>query len=235
MTAPIRPRRSALFMPGSNPRAIQKARELPADGLIFDLEDAVAPDAKVEAREAVAAALGEGGYGKRELVLRVNALDTPWGAADVEAAVKAKPDAILLPKIEGAAQVVALAERMSRAGAADAMQIHCMLETPLGILGARDIARASPRVGCLVLGTSDLTKELCAQQKPGRQALLTSFGLAILVARAHDLAILDGIYLDVPNQEGFRAACAQARELGFDGKTLVHPSQVAPCNEAFTA
>ncbi len=233
MAAPLRPRRSVLFMPGANARALEKARELPADGLIFDLEDAVAPDAKVSARQAVAAAVGQGGYGKRELVLRVNSLDTEWGAEDLRAAAVMHLDAVLLPKVETADRVRGTVSALDMAGAPASLAIWCMIETPKGVLAAAEIADAHPRVAALVMGTSDLTKDLQARHTPDRLPLITSLQLVLLAARAHGLAALDGVHLDLADEAGFAAICAQGRALGFDGKTLIHPKQVAPANEAF--
>jgi citrate lyase subunit beta / citryl-CoA lyase len=229
----LRPRRSLLFVPGSNPRALEKARALPADGLIFDLEDAVAPTAKEEARTAVMAALAAGGYGERELVLRVNALDTPWGHADLAAAATMPIDAVLLPKVENPDRVRLAAALLDALGAPPERPVWCMLETPLGILDARPIAAASPRLAALVLGTSDLTKDLHAAYTRDRLPLLTALQLALLAARAYDLAVLDGVHLDLADNEGFALACRQGRELGFDGKTLIHPKQIEEANTAF--
>jgi citrate lyase subunit beta/citryl-CoA lyase len=233
MAATLRPRRSVLFMPGANARALEKARDLPADGLIFDLEDAIAPDAKVSARDAVAAAVGQGGYGKRELVLRVNGLDTEWGGEDLRAAAAMRLDAVLLPKVESAARVRDSVALLDRAGAPASLAIWCMIETPQGVLAAAEIAAAHPRVGALVMGTSDLTKDLRAATMPDRLPLLTSLQLVLLAARAHGLAALDGVHLDLTDEAGFAAVCAQGRALGFDGKTLIHPKQIAPANVAF--
>jgi citrate lyase subunit beta/citryl-CoA lyase len=229
----LRPRRSLLYVPGSNPRALDKARTLPADGLILDLEDAVAPNAKENARAIVAAALAEGGYGRRELVVRVNALDTPWGHADLATAATMPIDAVLLPKVESADRVRLTGSLLDALGAPDRLAVWCMLETPLGILHAREIAAASSRLAALVLGTSDLTKDLHALATRDRLPLLTSLGLAVLAARAHGLAIFDGVHLDLSDDEGFAASCRQGRELGFDGKTLIHPKQISPANSAF--
>jgi len=229
----LRPRRSLLYVPGSNSRALEKARGLPADGLILDLEDAVAPDAKENARAIVATALADGGYGRRELVLRVNALDTPWGHADLTAAATMPIDAVLLPKVESADRVRLTVSLLDTLGAPERIPVWCMLETSLGILYAREIAAASPRLAALVLGTSDLTKDLHALSTRDRLPLLASRGRATLAARAHGLAILDGVHLDLSDDEGFVASCRQGRELGFDGKTLIHPKQIAPANAAF--
>ena len=233
MPAAPRPRRSLLYMPGSNPRALEKAQALPADGLIFDLEDAVAPEAKESARAIVAAALAEGGYGGRELVLRINAIDTPWGHADLAAAATMPIDAVLLPKVENPDRVALTVSLLDAFGAPETLAVWCMLETPLGILYAREIAAASPRLAALVLGTSDLTKDLHALPTRDRLPLITSVSLAILAARAHGLAILDGVHLDLADDEGFAAACRQGRELGIDGKTLIHPKQIAAADAAF--
>jgi citrate lyase subunit beta/citryl-CoA lyase len=233
MPAVFRPRRSLLFMPGSNPRALEKARSLPADGLIIDLEDAVATDAKEEARAIVAAALAAGGYGGREVVLRVNPLDTPWGHADLAAAATLPIDAVLLPKVERADRVRLTVSLLEALGAPEKLAVWCMIETPLGILEAPQIAAASPRLAVLVLGTSDLTKDLHAVATRDRLPLITALGLAMLAARAHGLAILDGVHLDLSDEEGFALVCLQGRELGFDGKTVIHPSQIGPANAAF--
>jgi len=220
-------------MPGSNARAQEKAKSLAADGLILDLEDAVAPDAKAEARDIVCANAASGDYGKREIIIRVNGFDTPWGREDVIAASKAGPDAILLPKVESAAQVHDLEELMNNSGAPANTKIWCMMETPLGILKAEEIAGASPRVECFVMGTSDLVKELQAQHTAMRLPVITSLGLCLLAGRAYGLTVLDGVYLHLADEEGFRASCEQGLELGFDGKTLIHPKQLADTNEVF--
>jgi len=233
MSATPRPRRSLLYMPGSNPRALEKARTLSADGLIFDLEDAVAPEAKEGARTIVAAALAGGGYGDRGLVIRVNAIDTPWGHADLAAAATMPIDAVLLPKVENPDRVALTVSLLDAFGAPERLAVWCMLETPRGILYAREIAAASPRLAALVLGTSDLAKELHALPTHDRLPLIASLSLAILAARAHGLAVLDGVHLDLSDDEGLAAACRQGRELGFDGKTLIHPKQIAAANAAF--
>ena len=233
MPAVFRPRRSLLYMPGSNPRALEKARGLPADGLIIDLEDAVAADTKEAARAIVAAALAAGGYGTRELVLRVNQLDTPWGHSDLAVAATMPIDAVLLPKVENPDRVRLTLSLLDALGASERLAVWCMIETPLGVLAAREIAAASPRLAALVLGTSDLTKELHALATRDRVPLITSLGLAMLAARAYGLAILDGVHFDLSDNEGFAFACRQGRELGFDGKTLIHPKQIAPANAAY--
>ena len=233
MPAVFRARRSLLYMPGSNPRALEKARSLSADGLIIDLEDAVAADAKAGARAIVAAALSAGGYGSRELVLRVNPLDTPWGHAGLAAAATMPIDAVLLPKVESPDRVRLTLSLLDALGAPEGLALWCMIETPLGVLAAREIAAASPRLGAFVLGTSDLTKELHAMATRDRLPLITALGLVMLAARAYRLAILDGVHLDLNDEEGFALACRQGRELGFDGKTLIHPTQIAPANLAY--
>jgi citrate lyase subunit beta/citryl-CoA lyase len=234
MPTSSRPRRSILYMPGSNPRALEKARGLAADGLIFDLEDAVAPDAKIHARDTVAAAVARGGYGRRELVLRVNSVTTPWGRGDLVAAARIGVDAVLLPKIESADAVRAAEQVLSEAGAPASLALWCMMETPRGILRAEEIAGASPRLAGLVMGTSDLAKDLRAQHTRDRLPMLASLSLCILAARAFDLAILDGVHLDLADDEGFAASCRQGRELGFDGKTLIHPKTIDAANATFT-
>jgi len=233
MPATTRPRRSVLYMPGANARALEKSRTLPADALIFDLEDAVAPDAKGLARKQVAEAAKSGGYGKREIVIRVNGLDTPWGKDDVAAAATSGADAILLPKVESAAMVDELESLMIEIGSPKAQTIWCMMETPKGILHAEEIAAASPRVACLVLGTSDLTKDLTARHTPLRLPMLTSLSLCLLAARAYGLAVLDGVHLDLADDAGFEEACRQGVEFGFDGKTLIHPKTLEPANRIF--
>jgi citrate lyase subunit beta / citryl-CoA lyase len=233
MPAAIRPRRSLLYMPGANPRALEKARDLPADGLIVDLEDAVAPDAKEGARAIVAAALAAGGYGARELVLRVNGLDTPWGHGDLAAAATLPLAAVLLPKVENAEQVRLAVGLLDSLGAPEGLALWCMIETPAGVLAAAAIAGAGPPLAALVAGTSDLTKDLHALPTRDRLALLPALGMIVLAARAHGLAVFDGVHLDLADEDGLAAACRQGRELGFDGKTLIHPKQIAAANAAF--
>ena len=230
---PGRPRRSVLYLPGSNPRALEKARVLPADGLIFDLEDAVAPEAKEAARANVAAALSEGGYAPRELILRVNGLDTVWGHADLTLAATLPIDAVLLPKVESAGPVRLAVSLLDALGAPPELPVWCMIETPLGVLRAAEIAGASPRLAALALGTSDLTKDLNARETRDRLPLLTALGLVLLAARAHGIAVLDGVQLDLADSEGFALSCRQGRDLGFDGKTVIHPAQIEPANAAF--
>ena len=220
-------------MPGSNARALEKAKTLPADGLILDLEDAVAPDAKVAARDQVCAAVVEGGYGQREVAIRVNGLDTAWSRDDIAAASGAAPHAILLPKVESAATVREFESLLAAGGAPAETTMWFMIETPLGVLRAEEIAGASNRAACFVMGTNDLTKDIQAMHTATREPMLTSLSLCILAARAHGLAILDGVHNELQDEDGFRQACNQARALGMDGKTLIHPRQIAPCNEAF--
>jgi len=229
----VRPRRSVLYMPGSNARALEKARSLPADALILDLEDAVAPDAKDAARAQVVAAAGAGAYGQREVAIRANGLDTPWGKDDIAAAAGSGADAVLLPKVESAAMVRQAEAVMAESGAPEAQAIWCMMETPLGILHAEEIAGSSPRLACLVMGTSDLAKDLQAEHTPERLPMLTSLGLCLLAARAHAIAIVDGVHLNLEDNDGLAAACRQGRDLGFDGKTLIHPRQIEAANQTF--
>ncbi|MEX2408707.1 MAG: CoA ester lyase, partial [Rhodovibrionaceae bacterium] len=217
MSTTARPRRSLLYMPGSNARALEKGRSLAADALILDLEDAVAPDAKDEARRQIVAALAEGGYGKREMIVRVNGLETDWGMADLKAAAGSGADAVLLPKVETARMIETAEKILEDAGAPAEQSIMCMMETPRGILNAQEIAEASEKVSCLVMGTSDLVKDLQAAHTAERLPVLTSLGLCILAARANGLAIVDGVHLDLQDDEGFAAACRQGLELGFDG------------------
>ena len=233
MSNPVRPRRSVLYMPGSNARALDKARTLPADGYILDLEDAVAPDAKIVARQQICEAVKAGGYGQRELAIRVNSLATPWGHDDIVAASTCGGHAILIPKVESADTVRQVENIMNAAGAPDDMAIWCMMETPRGMLEAPAIAAASPRLACLVMGTSDLAKDLNCAHTRERLPMLTSLSLCLLAARANGLAILDGVYLDLNDDEGFEYACKQGVEFGFDGKTLIHPKTVAAANRIF--
>jgi citrate lyase subunit beta/citryl-CoA lyase len=221
-------------MPAANARAIDKARTLPADAIILDLEDAVAPDAKPGARAQAAAAVLAGGFGGREVVIRINALATPWGPEDVTAIARARPDAVLVPKIESPAMVAEVEQALAAAGAPAALGIWCMLETPRGVLEAAAIAAASPRVGALVMGTSDLTKDLHARHTRDRHPLVTSLGLCLLAARAAAVSAIDGVHLDLDDDAGLVAACRQAAEMGFDGKTLIHPRQIEAANRAFS-
>lgn len=231
MVASIRPRRSALYMPASNSRALEKAKGLLADVLILDLEDAVAPEQKAEARDRAVAAAGQ--YGPREVLIRTNGLDTPYGFADIEAAARSAADGLLLPKVESGDAVVQAERLMDAAGAAPAMTIWCMIETPRGVLNAAEIAAASPRLAGFVLGTSDLAKDLNCAHTVDRTPMLTALSLCLLAARATGLAAIDGVYLDVNDLDGFTAACVQGRELGFDGKSLIHPKTIDAANAAF--
>jgi citrate lyase subunit beta / citryl-CoA lyase len=222
-----------LFMPGSNARAMEKARSLPADAVIFDLEDAVAPDAKEQACAQAISAVRAGGYGRREVIVRANAMATPWGRDDLAAVATSGADAVLLPKVESPDAVQNALRALTAHGAPAGLSLWCMLETPRGILNASAIATASPRVGALVMGTSDLTKDLHARHTRDRLPLLTSLGLCVLAARAAGIAALDGVHLDLADDAGFEAACRQAADLGFDGKTLIHPKTIAKANEIF--
>ncbi len=217
-------------MPGANERALEKAKGLPADAIIFDLEDAVAPDAKAEARSRVCDAVQSGEYGGRELTIRVNGLDTSWHADDLAAAAAAGPAAVVVPKVGSVADVAAVEAGLEKAGAPDHTAIWAMVETPVAMLHAEEIAAASERLTVLVMGTNDLAKELHAEHVPGRQPLLTGLGLCLLAARATGKVILDGVYNDIKDPEGFEAECVQGRQMGFDGKTLIHPSQLEPAN-----
>ena len=229
----VRPRRSVLYMPGANTRALEKARSLPADALIFDLEDAVAPDAKEAARTNVVLAAQSKAYGKREIAIRCNGLATEWGAADIEAIATSGADAILVPKVESAAEVTHVVSLLDTAGAPPTLAVWAMIETPKAILRAEEIAGSHPRLALFVMGTNDLVKDMRARHTPMRLPMVTALGLGMLAARAYGLTILDGVYNDIRDVEGFRAVCQQGLEMGFDGKTLIHPSQVEPCNEVF--
>jgi citrate lyase subunit beta / citryl-CoA lyase len=234
----VRPRRSVLYMPGSNARALEKARELPADGLILDLEDAVAPEAKGQARQAIVKAMQNGGFGDREVMVRINGLDTRWWVEDIEAAVAARPDAILVPKISNPGQLQDLAARIVDMGTDPRVRVWAMMETPLAMLNVGEIAASTldseTRLAGFVMGTNDLAKDTRARLVPGRAPMLPWLMVCIAAARAYGLDILDGVYNDLGNAEGFLAECRQARDLGFDGKTLIHPRQIDPCNEAFS-
>lgn len=233
MAMTVRPRRSILYMPGSNPRALEKGRSLPADGLILDLEDAVAPDAKKQGRIEIAQALeNKAAYGGRELIVRVNGLDTPWGHSDLTAMAKVGADGILLPKVDSSDTVRRALHVLELAGAPAGLQIWCMMETPRGILHAEEIANQE-HVTCLVMGTSDLTKDLQALHTPQRLPMLASLSICLLAARAARISIVDGVHLDLNDDEGFAASCRQGRELGFEGKTLIHPKQIEAANAAF--
>ena len=233
----IRPRRSVLYMPGSNARAMEKARELPADAVILDLEDAVAPDAKATARELIIQALKKGGFGNREVLVRINGLDTAWWLDDLAVAA-AGPDAVLVPKVSTPQQLHQVAKHLVGVSAEAGVRIWAMMETPLAMLNARDIAACAlepqTRLSGFVMGTNDLAKDTRARIVPGRAPMLPWLMNCVAAARAFGLDILDGVYNELGNADGFAAECRQAHELGFDGKTLIHPSQIAPCNTAFS-
>jgi citrate lyase subunit beta/citryl-CoA lyase len=226
----LRPRRSVLYMPGANERALEKAKTIPADALILDLEDAVAPDAKADARDRVCAAAASGDYGAKEVTIRVNGLDTEWHAADIAAAAKAGPDGVVVPKVNSADEVHTIEAALVAGGAPAHTKIWAMLETPIATLRAAEIAAASERLAVLVMGTNDLAKELHAVQIPGREPLVHALSQCIIGARAAGKVILDGVYNDIKDAEGFHDECVQGRHLGFDGKTLIHPTQVDDAN-----
>ena len=234
----VRPRRSVLYMPGSNERALEKAKSIAADALILDLEDAVAPDAKVEARAKVCAAVKGGGYGRRELVIRVNALETPWGTDDFRAACEAAPDAILVPKVSHPGDIISAAKIVKSVHASERTRLWAMMETPMAIVNASAIAATGAdrenRLSCLVMGTNDLLKESRARALHNRFAVVPWLAMTIVAARAYGLDILDGVYNDFKDDAGLREECEHGRTLGMDGKTLIHPSQVAPTNEIFS-
>ncbi|MGD9668655.1 MAG: CoA ester lyase [Hyphomicrobiaceae bacterium] len=234
----VRPRRSVLYMPGSNERALEKAKTIPADALILDLEDAVAPDAKIAAREKACAAVASGGYGKRELIIRVNGLETPWGADDLFAASKAAPDGILVPKVGRPGDIISAAKVLTAAHAPEKTKIWAMMETPMSILNVREIAMAGiereHRLTCMVMGTNDLLKESHARAYKDRFAVVPWLSMTIVAARAYGLDVLDGVYNDFKDEVGFRAEAEHGRTLGMDGKTLIHPGQVAIANETFS-
>ncbi len=234
----IRPRRSMLYMPGSNARALEKARTLSADSLILDLEDAVAPDAKEQARKLVAEAVRAGGYAHREVLVRINGLDTAWWSDDLSAAAASRPDGILVPKVSSPDHLLAVADRLADAGADESIRLWAMIETPLAILNVGAIAAAArhpdTRLAGFVLGANDLAKETRARIVPGRAPMLAWLMMAVAAARAHGIDVLDGVYNDLADAAGFARECAEARDLGFDGKTLIHPNQIEPCNAAFS-
>lgn len=234
MTDIARPRRSALYMPASNAKAIDKARSLACDVVILDLEDAVAPEAKETARAQAVEAVRAGGFGRREVVIRVNGLDTPWGADDLAAAAQAAPDAVLVPKVNSAADVAAYDAALKSAPAAT--RLWAMIETCASLFALSEIAGAasSTRLSCWVMGTNDLAKEMRCRQTPGREPFLGALGLSVAAARGAGLSILDGVYNDIENLEGLEAVCEQGVDFGFDGKTLIHPKQVEICNRVFS-
>jgi citrate lyase subunit beta/citryl-CoA lyase len=234
MTSAEQRLRSVLYIPGANERALEKAPGLPADALILDLEDSVAPGAKEEARDRVCAMVTGGVYGERTVAIRANGIGTEWHAADLAAAAQAGPSAVLIPKVGSAQDVLATEQALQSGGAPDRTAIWAMLETPTAMLRAHEITSSSARLTVLVMGTNDLAKELYAELVPGREPLLPSLSLCLLAARAAGKTIVDGVYNDVRDLEGFEAECRQGRRLGFDGKTLIHPGQVEICNRAFS-
>jgi citrate lyase subunit beta / citryl-CoA lyase len=234
----VRPRRSVLYMPGANERALEKAKSLPADSLILDLEDSVAPEAKSAARDNVCAAVKNGGYGRRELVIRVNAVETAWGMDDLRAAASVAPDAILVPKVSNAGDIVTVSKVLDAIAAPEKTRVWAMMETPSSVLNARFIAALGAdketRLVCLVMGTNDLLKESRARALHNRIAVVPWLAMTIVAARAYGLDVLDGVYNDFRDEAGFREECEHGRTLGMDGKTLIHPSQVVPCNDVFS-
>jgi citrate lyase subunit beta/citryl-CoA lyase len=234
----FRPRRSVLYMPGSNARALEKAKTLPADGIILDLEDSVAPDAKEAARKQVAEAVKAGGFGRREVFVRVNGIDTPWHSDDLDAAIQAAPDAILIPKVSHPHTLELIGQRLMDTRADQKIRVWAMIETPLAIFNIVSIAAAArdseSRLTGFVLGTNDLAKDTRARLVPGRAPMLGWLSACVAAARIHGIDILDGVYNDLGNADGFTMECMQGVEFGFDGKTLIHPNQIAPCNKAFS-
>jgi citrate lyase subunit beta / citryl-CoA lyase len=234
----IRPRRSVLYMPGSNARAIEKARTLPADAVILDLEDSVAPDAKAAARKQVADAVKAGGFGAREVIVRINGLDTAWHVDDLTAAAHAAPDAILVPKISKAEELESIGQRLLDMRADHRTRIWAMIETPIALFNilalAAEAKDSESRLVAFVMGTNDLAKETRARIVPGRAPMIPWLMTCVAAAHSYGVDILDGVYNDLGNAEGFAQECAQARDMGFDGKTLIHPNQIEPCNAAFS-
>jgi citrate lyase subunit beta/citryl-CoA lyase len=234
----VRPRRSVLYVPGDNERALEKAKKLPTDSIIIDLEDSVAPSNKEFARQQAVAVVREGGFGAREAVLRVNPIETPWGMADLHAAIAAAPDAILIPKVSQSGDVTGTAKVVKAVDAAPHVRLWAMIETPMGIINAREIAACAPdpdnRLSCFVLGTNDLLKESRARPSSDRFAVVPWLAITLVAARAYGLEVIDGVYNDFKDDSGFRDECEHGRTLGMDGKTLIHPSQVIPCNEVFS-
>jgi citrate lyase subunit beta / citryl-CoA lyase len=232
-----KPRRSVLYMPGANARALDKARSLPADCLMFDLEDSVAPEEKETARAQVIASVREGGYAPREVIIRVNALSTPWGEEDIRAAATSGANALLLPKVDGPESLATARAMLARAGAPGDLALWAMMETPLAVIRAPEVAAGVSELNPLtvfVMGTNDLAKETRAALAPGRTPMLAWLSACVLAARAYGLEIIDGVFNDFSDDDGFAAECAQGRELGMDGKTLIHPRQIGPCNAAFS-
>lgn len=234
----LRPRRSVLYVPGDNEHALLKTQSLPADAIIIDLEDSVAPANKEEARARATDAIRRGGFGSREVILRVNPIETPWGMADLHAALAAEPHAILVPKVSHAGDIIGTAKVIKASGAPSHIRLWAMIETPMGIINAREIAACGPdpdnRLACFVLGTNDLLKESRARSSNNRFAVVPWLAMTLVAARAYGLDVIDGVYNDFKDDTGFRAECEHGRTLGMDGKTLIHPSQVMPCNEVFS-
>lgn len=234
----IRPRRSVLYMPGSNARALEKAKTLPADGVILDLEDSVAPDAKESARQQVADVVKAGGFGSREVFIRVNSLDTPWHADDLTAAAHAAPDGIVVPKISSPAQLEIIGQRLLDMGADHKTRVWAMIESPLAVFNVLSIAACAKdsetRLAGFVMGTNDIAKDTRARQVPGRWPMIGWLMDCIAAARIFGIDVLDGVYNNVGDADAFAKECEQGRDMGFDGKTLIHPNQIAPCNTAFT-
>ena len=232
MTDDLRPRRSVLYMPAANERALEKAKTIPADAIIFDLEDAVAPDAKPDARAKAVAAVQSGEYGNRELTIRCNGLETEWGHLDIAAAGAANPSAVVIPKVDSLGTIDEVSKRLDVAGASPDVKIWPMIETPTAIFDVRELA-AHPRVAVLIMGTNDLAKELRSPIVPGRHPLIPHLATALLAGREAGKVVIDGVYNDVKDPDGFLAECVQGMEMGFDGKTLIHPSQVEPANDTW--
>jgi citrate lyase subunit beta/citryl-CoA lyase len=234
----MRPRRSVLYIPGDNERALEKAKSLPADAIIVDLEDSVAPANKEAARAHAVETIRQGGFGAREIILRVNPIETPWGMSDLHAAIAVAPDAILVPKVSHPGDVIGTGKVVKAAHAPEHVRLWAMIETPMGIINARDIAACAPdrdnRLTCFVLGTNDLLKESRARASQNRFAVVPWLAMTLVAARAYGLDVIDGVYNDFKDDSGFRAECEHGRTLGMDGKTLIHPSQVGPCNEVFS-
>ncbi len=229
----MRPRRSMIYMPASNARALEKAKSLPADGLIFDLEDAVAPDAKLEARASAVEAARSKAYGAREVLIRVNGLDTPWGAGDIEAVAGSGANGIVFPKVNDAADISRADEALRAAGAPDTFGLWAMIESPQGVLAAANIAKASPRLIGFIVGTADLAKDLHCAHPTDRWPMLTALQMCVMAARANGLVALDGIHVDLADEAGLELACRQGKDLGFDGKSLIHPKQIPVANTIF--
>lgn len=233
MQLTLRPRRSVLYMPGANARALEKARSLAADCLILDLEDAVAPESKAKAREQVVAAVHPGGYGHREVIVRVNSLETAWGKEDLAAIAPLAIDGVLLPKINTPEQIEDAVDFLDAHGSAPTLPIWIMAETPQGILNMPSIASSHPRLAVIVMGTSDLAKEMRVRHTTDRTGLITPLSLSVLAARANGLDIIDGVHLNLEDEMGFHSACIQGRDIGFDGKSLIHPQQIEVANQTF--